>query len=564
MRELWPDLVRDWVVYQDAWLLVVDKPAGVSAQAARPGDDDDLPSRVKRWLAAERGVDPGEVYLGVHQRLDRDTSGLVLFTLQPEANPGIARQFEQRTVDKTYVAAVEQGRLAGLAGPRVLEHQLAPRRQGRVEVVAAGEGGRAGRVRVVPGRRTGGRELLELHPQTGRTHQLRVQLAHEGSPIAGDAMYGRASALRLMLHATELRLRHPTEERALRFESVVPLEFEDWLRHGARDVLDDPRLLRRALQLALQRRYRLGRARADAATTAFRLFHEAGDGSRRLAVDVYAQYAVVHLFADEAELPADPVLDAVAELGFEGVYLKRHLKQKNELVDARDSPFAPTAAVRGLSAPDELVVREHGVPFGVRLGDGLRTGLFLDQRDNRLRVRELSAGKRVLNLFAYTGGFSVAALAGGAREAVCVDAAAAALQWGAHNVARIEASQRHRYLRADAFEALQRFSRRGERFDLIVLDPPSYSTTRSRRFVAARDYAELCQACLRVLGPGGQLLACINHHGTSRSKLRADVREAARALGHGLVQVKDLPTGADFPAAFGAEPSSKSVLATCE
>lgn len=566
VRELWPDFDPRWVVYQDAAVLVIDKPAGIASQAADPQRSDDLPARVRRFVAAQRGVAPDQVYVGVHQRLDQDTSGLMLLSLQPEANAALAQQFEQRRVDKRYVACVQGGRLATCTRGELLEHRLGPRRRGRVQVVPDSDReGREARVRVQPLARRDGRALLELTPQTGRTHQLRVQLADAGSPIAGDRLYGGAAAVRLMLHAAGLGLRHPLDGRALEFERPPPFEFDAFVAHGNRDVLDEPRLLRRALDLAVARRGVLGRLRQTAEpTTAFRLFHEEADGSRALALDLYLDHAVVHLFGEPNELPTDAVLDAVADLGFAGVYLKCHPRQKNELVDARRSAYAPTDPVRGVRAPDELVVHEHGVPFEVCLGDGLRTGLFLDQRDNRMRVRALSAGKRVLNLFAYTGGFSVAALAGGATSATCVDVSVRALQWGSRNVARIGASDRHRFLQADAFDALSRMERRGERFDLVVLDPPSYAKTRSRRFVASKDYAVLARACLRVLAPGGQLLACINHHGTTQAKLRRDVGQAASESGHGRVQVKDIPAGVDFPAAFGTEPGSKSVLATCD
>jgi 23S rRNA (cytosine1962-C5)-methyltransferase len=561
LLELWPDFRPEWVVYEDDDLIVVDKPAGVPSQAAQQAHDDDLVVRLRRWLAARRGCAPEDVYLGVHQRLDRDTSGLVLFTLRREANAAIAQQFQARSVEKTYVAAS-----AGRAprGDVVLEDALARGEGGRMQVVArAQRGAKLARTRVSVRQRHGERMLLELGCDTGRTHQLRVQLAHAHAPIAGDRLYGDARALRLLLHAERLALRSPAG-RPLALRAPAPPEIDDWLRHGAHDAAAEPELLARALSLAIESRYRLGRARAAAEpTTAFRLFHRAADGAAELAVDVYDEFLVAHLFGPEIESREAELLDALAALGPAGVYVKRHPRQKNELVEPRDARYAPVEPLRGHAAADELVIHEHGLPFGVRLGDGLRTGLFLDQRDNRARVRALAAGKRVLNLFAYTSGFSVAALAGGAAEAVCVDASASALAWGRRNVERIGAQARHRAWHHDAFEALAELARKRERFDLIVLDPPSYSKTRGRRFVLRNDYAALCESCLRVLEPSGMLLACVNHHGTSQAKLRRDVRAAAHAARRALAQLKDYPTQLDFPAEPGAEPHSKSVLAIC-
>jgi 23S rRNA (cytosine1962-C5)-methyltransferase len=418
------------------------------------------------------------------------------------------------------------------------------------------------RVRVL--RRAGERALLELGCDTGRTHQLRVQLAHCGTPIAGDRLYGGSAALRLLLHAARLQLRAPSDGRELDLRAAVPIEIEDWLERGSLDATADRALFRRALEVAIQARYRLGRSlHSDAPTTAFRLLHGIAEGAPELAVDVYGDFMVVHFAGELAEERERDILDALAALGPAGIHLKRHARQKNELGDAQDA-WAPASAARGATAPEEIGVYEHGLPFGVRLGAGLRTGLFLDQRENRRRIRQLAGGKRLLNLFAYTGGFSLAALAGGAVQATCVDASAAALAWARRNVARIGASDRHQVFHADAFDALARFARRGERFDVIVIDPPSYATTRKRRFVALKDYGELCAAALRVLAPGGSVLASINHHAARQSKLRRDVAHAAEACARAIVALKDLPAQIDFPAAIGATPLCKSVLLTCD
>jgi 23S rRNA (cytosine1962-C5)-methyltransferase len=558
----WLDFRAEWVVYEDDDLLVVDKPAGVPSQAAEASHDDDLVARLKRWLGERAGIAPRDVYLGVHQRLDRETSGLVLFTRRPEANAAIAEQFQNRSIEKTYVAAT-LGRVPDRRDEIVLEHYLARGRDGRMEVVAKHvRGSKRAQTRVRVLKRNGPRTLLELGCDTGRTHQLRVQLAHQGAAIAGDALYNGAPAPRLLLHAKALRLRHPHDASELACAAPVPAEFAEWLEHGARDVASDPSLLRRALALAIESRYRLGRAAlAPEPTTAFRLFNRGADGAAELAVDVYGDFLVAHSFGPTVDAHETEILDQLEALGFAGVYLKRHLKQKNELVEPRDERYAPALPVRGAAAPEEFVIYEHGLPLAVRVGDGLRTGLFLDQRENRQRVRALARDKRVLNLFAYTSGFSVAALAGGAREAVCVDASAGALAWGRRNVERIGAEARHRAWHSDVFAALAQLKRQRERFDLIILDPPSYSNARGERFVATKDYAALAQACLHVLAPQGQLLACINHHGVSRAKLRGDVRSAATATGRVLAQLKDLPSQLDFPAEHGAEPHSKSLLA---
>ena len=563
---VWPDFRDGWVIHEDADLLVIDKPVGISSMAADPARPDDVVTRLKLFLGA-RGRD---AYLGVHQRLDRDTSGVLVFTRRRGANARLAAQFEQRTVRKTYVACVTgwpRGRDRG-----ILRDALAPRRDGRVEVVrrAAPAAKKAVmRVRVLA--RRGDRAMLELDLETGRTHQARVQLASAGAPIAGDGEYGGARASRLMLHASALVLEHPGTGGRVHFHAPAPPEFDAWLAGGdAGDaVYDDDGALDRALARAVERRWGLGRGGGGPqTTTAFRLVNEAGDALPRLAVDVYGSWLVAQLYGDDGpwadRARRERLLDRLHGLGFEGVYLKVRPKQANMLVDTRRADIAPKQPVRGGAAPAELEIVEEGVPLLVRLGDGLSTGLFLDQRGNRRRLRELSAGKSVANLFAYTCAFSVVAALGGARRTVSVDASASALERGRANMqhAGVLDGRDHAFVADDAFSWLARAARRDERFDLVVLDPPSYSTTKRGRFVAAADYVDLAAAALAIVAPGGRLLACTNQRSISPARFRRVLFDASRAAKRDVTQLKDLPMSPDFPAPPGEVPHTKSALLT--
>jgi 23S rRNA (cytosine1962-C5)-methyltransferase len=562
---VWPDFRDAWILHEDQDIIVVDKPAGVPSQAADPDRPDDVVTRLERHLAG-RGSDP---YLGVHQRLDKDTSGLLVFARRRGVNAALASQFEGRSVDKTYLACV-----SGWEGKdrATLRHAVAPDRDGAMRVVAeraAGAKKAVTHVRVLA--RRGERTLLELGLETGRTHQARVQLARVGAPIAGDVLYGGATAPRLMLQASGLALLHPSLGRRVRFEAAAPREFAAWLDAGdvGPGIYDDGEAFAAALERALQRRWGLGRGdTGPRATTAFRLLNEAGDGTPRLAVDVYGDWLVAQLYGDDGLWAdghrRDRVLDRLAALGFDGVYLKVRPKQANVLVDTRREDLAPRIPVRGVAAPAEFAIVEEGTPLLVRLGDGLSTGLFLDQRANRRRVREMSAGKSIANLFAYTCAFTVAAALGGSQRTVSVDASAAALERGRANLANagvLEQGQ-HSFVAGDVFAWLARTRGRGERFDLVMVDPPSYSTTKRGRFVAETDYVDLAAAALSIVAPGGRLLACTNHRGISAARFRRTLFDAARKARCEVAQVKDLAAPADFPEAPGAEPHTKSVLVT--
>jgi 23S rRNA (cytosine1962-C5)-methyltransferase len=560
---VWPDFRDAWIVHEDADIVLVDKPVGVSSQAADSERPDDIVTRLKSFLRARGSSD----YLGTHQRLDRDTSGLLVFARRREANASLAAQFEGRAVSKTYVACVTGWR----RGPEkvTLRDWLAPGADGRVQV-ASRRGGAAKeavtQVKVLS--RRGERAMLELSLDTGRTHQARAQLAHAGAPIAGDGAYGGSPALRLMLHASELSFEHPVTRKRARFEAPVPPELHAWLSQGDPGVAiyDDEGSLARALDRAVERRW--GLARGGGATTVFRLVNEEGDGLPRLAVDVYGDWLVAQFYGDDGPW-ADPkrrerVLDKLHEIGFDGVYLKMRPKQANVIVDPHRPDLAPFTPVRGVAAPDELEVTEEGLPMLTRLGDGLSTGLFLDQRANRKRVREMANGLRVANLFSYTCAFSVAAALGGAASTVSVDASLNALERGRANFehARLLEKGVNTFVADDAFRWMDRAVRRGDTFDLIIVDPPSYSTTRQGRFVARDDYSALAAAALRLLAPGGRLLACTNHRGISNSRFRRMLFDACRSAKRDAAQVKDLQAQADFPVAAGGEANMKSALVT--
>jgi 23S rRNA (cytosine1962-C5)-methyltransferase len=157
----------------------------------------------------------------------------------------------------------------------------------------------------------------------------------------------------------------------------------------------------------------------------------------------------------------------------------------------------------------------------------------------------------------------VAAALGGARSIVSVDASVAALERGRANMDHAGAAAgEHAFVAEDAFAWLARAARRGERFDLVVLDPPSYSSTKRRRFVADSDYGSLAAAALAILAPGGRLLASTNHRGIASARFRRILFAAGRTAGCEIVQVKDLPEPPDFPPDPVAGPHMKSALVT--
>jgi 23S rRNA (cytosine1962-C5)-methyltransferase len=175
---------------------------------------------------------------------------------------------------------------------------------------------------------------------------------------------------------------------------------------------------------------------------------------------------------------------------------------------------------RGAAQPQPFVVREQGLKFEVELAAHLDTGLFLDHRLTRAKVRAEAAGKRFLNLFCYTGAFTVYAAAGGARQTTSVDLSNTYLDWAARNL-RLNAMEQthHRLVRADVLTWLSEAAALGERFDLVVLDPPSYSSSKamSGTFEVQRDHPRLLWQVARLVSPAGAVYFSTNYQGFALS-----------------------------------------------
>jgi 23S rRNA (cytosine1962-C5)-methyltransferase len=207
-------------------------------------------------------------------------------------------------------------------------------------------------------------------------------------------------------------------------------------------------------------------------------------------------------------------------------------------------------------------VHEGSLQVLCELGDGLSTGLFVDQRDNRQKVRELAGGRQVLNLFSYTCSFSVAAALGGAAKVTSVDLGGRALERGKANFAANGLDPTaHDFVQGDAVRFVRGAVKHGRRFDLIVLDPPSFGSVGRATFRFERDIGGVMADCLRLLTPGGTLLCVTNHKKTSQQGLRRLVLQAAEQA-RIQVQARDLKSGLDCPDALDGPHPSKSLLAT--
>lgn len=287
---------------------------------------------------------------------------------------------------------------------------------------------------------------------------------------------------------------------------------------------------------------------ADRVTNAYRLVNGAGDGLPGLTVDRYADVLVANLYAEgQRAKPPTRLLDSLRELsGARAVYVKHRPTQASRLEAAERHALAPAQPLLG-PVVEEVEVLEHGLKYIIRPGEGLSTGLFLDMREQRAAVRAEAGGQTMLNCFAYTCAFGVAGLSGGAARVANLDVSKRYLDWGKENYGRngLEAV-RTDFIFGDVFDWLQRFRRAGQHFDLVILDPPSYATTRQTRFAVERDYADLVQLAAPVVAPGGALLACANSRGLSERGFLAQIQRGLGERPHSLGPVLG-PPEVDFP-----------------
>jgi 23S rRNA (cytosine1962-C5)-methyltransferase len=304
------------------------------------------------------------------------------------------------------------------------------------------------------------------------------------------------------------------------------------------------------LRAALERRRDL----PAQGTTAYRVLNGAADGVPDVVVDRFEDVLVASFYRPMARSEEQRWVDALARVARpRAVYVKRRPREARVEATTRRDALAPSSAAWGEERAS-VVVRENGLRYQVRPGQGLSVGLYLDMRDTRAWVRRSSAGLRVLNLFAYTCAFGVCARAGGAARVVNVDLSRRVLDWGAENAAlNGQPAPPEDCVAAEAAGWLARCQRRGEAFELVILDPPSFSTSRHGAFSAAKDYPKLVAAAAPAVTPSGALVACCNlaqmAEGVFGRKIEAGLAAAGRK-GRRLERLG--ASTVDFPSENGA------------
>jgi len=283
-------------------------------------------------------------------------------------------------------------------------------------------------------------------------------------------------------------------------------------------------------------------------TNAYRLVNAEGDGLPGLTVDKYADYLMLQLYGSSWRPHLKLIVQALVELlAPAGIYEKTRPQKTRELeATAESKNYGRLLA--GKPAPANLPVQENGLNFLVSLEKGLDTGLFMDQRKNRSALMSLSPGKRVLNLFSYTGAFSVAAAAAGAAKVTSVDVSPAYMERARGNfgVNRLN-PKRHEFLVCDCFNVLASLAKESRRYDIILMDPPSFSTTTKNRFTTLGGTSGLVAAALPLLDDGGILICSSNHQKVDTADYLKELRRGAIQASCGLQVISLAGQPEDFP-----------------
>jgi len=490
------------ILFQNDDWLVINKPTGISAQATYDGD-----MAIPVWLSLYHGEK-----VHVFSQLDKGASGVMVMARNPEAATRGQKVNSFGKSEKTYVFLSSSDSLKTGKGKSWVVKTAISGKPAHTSFERMGVSGKYFRYKAT---------VL-----TGRVHQVRRHAKETKVSILGDEKYGGARFPRLCLHCQSVTW--PDIKEKL----VAPLPSS---MGSLGDFASDPGFL-----VSFDRRLKF----FDGITNAFRCVHRGEMAALDASIDFYGGWLCIWIYdevtpIEEIEELLKPYIKKLsAAYNARGCVLKRNLKNPHERGLIKEQKII------GDEPPAYFDVEEHGIKYKVSLTEGQHVGLFLDQRDNRLRVRALAAGRRVANLFSYTCSFSLMAASSLAAEVVSVDSAKPCLETGkagftANGFDNISAQ----FHKDDVRDWLKRQMRKEDKkFDVIICDPPTFSSTKSGgKFSAEKEWEFLAQSCHNIGFAHGDFLFCTNHRKGNKEHYK-------RVLEKTFKSVVETPAPIDFPA----------------
>ncbi len=275
----------------------------------------------------------------------------------------------------------------------------------------------------------------------------------------------------------------------------------------------------------------------------YRLFSGKTEGVGGLKIEIYSDVAFIYQYVGHEEFHEEELGEVAAwlvkKLNVKSVHVKKFIEDRTKKL--ADSELLPEIPLAGEKAPSAFEVSENGLKFQIRPFDGFSTGIFLDQRENRNWIRRISANKKVLNAFSYTCAFSVYAASVGATV-TSVDLSQKYLDWGKTNFQLNGLDPAlHRFYAWDIFEFIKKAAKQGEKFDVIILDPPSFSRGKAGTFSLKKDWLKLLTEALTVLNKGGFLFYSCNYFEWDKATWRKQIEGELRSKKFTKVPLPEVP-----------------------
>ena len=550
-------------LYEDDRFVIVDKPAGIDVGGLPEKGVSGLlelllamRNRTDQSVASGKGDRPRSdslPALHVINRLSRYESGLLILGKDADSAAFVRNGLKAQRVEHEFVAVV----IGAMNERRIVLESGGEASRGRSRgKVRLGRSNPAKPVRTTEATLTSlsplmpttltriaqskRRVLIRCRTSAANTHVLRAQLRSAKLRLLGDNVNDRSPRRQhnesTCLHLAKVTFHHPMLRTRISVASPSPTTFEAAVDGG----VDIDRPCRAGLVRRLA-------CMADTGTNCFRLLTGEREDFPGINVEKYADVLIIQLLderADQRELLTRVTQWYRDALKVWAVYVKPFVRERTRPTgDVADRISAPKP-FWGDPVEPEIEVRERGLRFAIRPYDGFNVGLFLDHRDNRSRIREMAGGADVLNLFAYTCGFSVAAAIGGAKSTVSVDLSPKHLEWGRTNFAlnHVDLAE-HSFIRSDAFDYLKRAKRQEKFFDLIVIDPPSFAHGNSQGgdFSIMTDLPRLVSAAIGQLRPGGAMMISTNYRRLSLVGLKERALQGAGARRAKIISTPPLP-----------------------
>jgi 23S rRNA (cytosine1962-C5)-methyltransferase len=502
-------------------LIALSKPGGLATHSSTPQNPG-----VVEIISTK-----AEKVLYPCHRLDKETSGALLLPESASRSSQLTELFSSRQVKKGYLFLTDRK----TSFTRKEHASFIQREKGRYVSQTSKEHNATTHFTKLRGSKNS--EVWKAEPLTGKTHQIRLHARDLGMPIIGDSLYGGGEFPFLLLHAHTVQFE--LDGQTITYQAPPPAIFET-----PSDLEDNPFATK--LSLGLFRR----RCWVEWTTQeCIRLLH---NEIPEVCCDKLGEVAWFYWYGERT--PTSREIKDLSRFAEEaGCHHWKISLMHNK--GGSSSPVLPK--LQSENCPVEWCGIEEGITYVFRREQGSSAGLFLDQRENRSYVRQHAAGKQILNLFCYTAGFSVAAALGGATSITSVDTSKNTLEWAKENFKQNGLlPEKFRFIHEDARDYLKRAIKRGEHYDIIVVDPPSFARNKKGIFSFAKDYIPLVEQCLSLLTERGFVIASTNYEKIPFSDFLTLLKNHSERFGR---KVTPLHLPLDF--ALGTtEPLMKSAL----